>query len=185
MTIENIMISGKWEKATPKAIDNLKAYFKHSSMVLAGEAEEKVKDLLKQKYPVVIDLRFPKTLTEEIDKIREQRNYNFLSLMKELLATKIDFIAGTGVLKDVRMVNAKGMFNDRWLNWGCGADSQEYDKYAEFAKIVPFYLYVWVKEKNQFYIHKIKDPKVAKYEKLTNKDGRTAYDIPPSEIIKA
>ncbi len=162
-----------------EGLENLKYLFGKENVEKGNEAEKKVYEYLKMRYPVVVDFRFPLEFTDWMTKASKKLDdYTGLQWLGEIKGSKFDFIVRDSDEK-VFFVDVKSP-QEKWLTWGCGANKEQYDRYFGLTKLFPFYLYAWVREKRILYIHQVRDPNKPKLEVLGQ--NPSAYKIPANEI---
>jgi len=172
---------GKPELLTHKRIKNLLYLFKEKNLERGYKAEDIVFEYLKMHYPIVVDFRFPKELTEWIT-VATKKLKDFMGLYwhKRLQGTKFDFMVKDSEGK-LFFAEAKSP-QLKWLHWGCGATKEQYDNYFRLSRLSPFYIYAWISEEKALYIHQVRDPENPKMEPKTNRRGEQAYEIPDNDI---
>ena len=175
---------GKPEQLSKHELKNPLYLFEPKNLERGWKAEELVYEYLKMHYPIVVDFTFPKELTgwitKKLNEEGEPQNYEPRCWFGNFLGSKHDFMAKDADGK-VFFVEAKSP-QFKWLQWGCGADKEQYDWYFMLSRLIPFYIYAWIPEQKALYIHQVRDPKNPEMKILTNtKTGQQAYEIPMEE----
>jgi len=163
------------------AIKNLLFHFKPENLERGYKAEQIVYEYLRMYFPKVVDFRVPEELTNWLTEASNKlKDYWGLHHFKKFLNTKFDFI--------VKKKNGRCFFVDakspkpQWLNWGLGAEKEQYDIYFRLSELMPFYIYAWVPEIKALYVHEVRNPKEKPKFEIIRSRAKKAYYIPDNEI---